>query len=320
MRSVVAFLHLPGANLQCDGFDVGGGRITRLPFATWQKLDPAFAFAADEYERAKPVFFVADAPIDDKSGEDEIWAYISAITKRIHAAILLEPSAPRLPSPALSACYAVVAVPDHRVNVTYRKFGGMEREWLLFGPDLSYDFNEAALAEVAAVFDMLAPLGGRAHPGAIAGIGALERTSRPDSWWGGGTRQHDLSDFVQCVAACENIVLGAENSEDTITQLFGRHAAALLSARQEHIEVDRQFYSGLYKLRSRIMHGRTSFGELVEDDWAKIAVARRMLRSAIVGALKFAAASADDLPAALSDASRSPEAFVQFRLRLMAAR
>jgi hypothetical protein len=325
MICATAFIHLPGVVLPGEQCALGPGRIARLPFETWQTLDPAFRDTDRKYERSHPVFWIGDIPGET---DDEATPSVFEISFKLHLAFLLEETAPRLPTPSLSTRYLRVRASSEAseapVTATKRLFGPMEREWLVFGSPLTCTYDAAALSRVATMYGLVE----RTDPAcSVRGIGAglrtLEWTARPDSWHGGDSLRHDINEFIHCVAASEHILLPSaeERLEGGITEMFGRHAAALLCHEPAALEANAKGLSDVYRLRSRLIHGRIGARDLTERQRAQLPLGRRLLREILVSALRLGTGNEGlDFPALLSDAFANPIARDELRRRVASER
>jgi hypothetical protein len=322
MSAATAYIHLPGVLLRYDQFPLGPGVIRRLPFEEWRRLDGAPRDVDRKYDRSAPAFLVFDIADDEARDMDRLLAHLSQASAAAHEALLLDSRGPRLPTPSLSARY--VAFPeDAGMRPTLRLFGPMEREWIVFRSDLAYEFDADALTALRAAYDLLDERRRDRMPGeAAAAIEALERTARPDSWWGGDLLRHAASDFVQCVAACENMLRpsGDERPDESLTDMFGRRAAVLLCGRHEELAARAAELSDLYRLRSRLTHGRIGLTDMTEEETARLPLARPLLCALVLAVLRVApAAEREDLSATLAAAFADLDAFDVLRRRLDAS-
>lgn len=318
-------IHLPGVTLETDSSTLGPGRVGHLPFEEWLRLDPTFPHVESKYQKAHPTFWIGEIPMGNDTGNEEILKLGCELSWNLHCAFLLEPRVPWLPSPALSVRYLTVkghpAFPDGVEGPPKRLIGPAEREWVVFGSPVSVPYDPLALAQVAREFEWMARLDlDSAFGGVHAALAVLERTARPDSWWGSDEYLHSVNDFVHCMAACEGMLLADDTvgDNDTITDTFGKQAAVVTARTQDELASFARHWSDLYRLRSRLVHGRIGLSELEDVQRARLPQARTLLRALIKAAIAFKieARSDDTLPALLTQALADSTAYAALRNRL----
>jgi hypothetical protein len=308
------YAHLPGVRLdeKAEGFALGPGRVESLPFKRWLRLDSEFKLVGEKYERSRPAFWVGALAVSGRDRElDEI---ASPLLWRLHVAFLLAPGAPLLPSPRLSASYfarSPAGRPKKIKGWIYKSLGVLEREWIIFGSQIVYEYGVASLAAVQSAFTLMGNSELlRAIPGVEAGIETLERTALPESWWGGEETLYRTSEFVHCVAACESILLPPpeERAPGTITETFGRNGATLISRGVDELTVCAAEIADLYRLRSKLIHGRLGRRDLDAIQAERLARGRGLLREVILGAvaLSLLGVGGERLPHLLSEAFQDP--------------
>lgn len=318
MTSMEAIIHLPGIVLEADGrFPLGPGRVECLPFEQWQMIDDTFAFADRHYSRSRPAFWRGELDVQSLR-EDALLNAIEPVRERIHTAFLLDPELPCIPHPALSATYIRIQEDessDVKTNLI-KLLGPIEREWIVYGPDISTSFDSARLAQVDRLFWWLEAYQPLSHYRlAAAGLAALERTSRPDNWWGGDSRQN-IYDFLACIAACEDLIL-ADDSPGTKVDCFGCHAAALMSDDHGEAKSTSSEWAELYRLRTQLMHGRIGLDDLNKAERRRLPMGRRLLREIILAGLLIGSEKDENsLPSLLSEASKDANAHAALQLRL----
>ena len=87
-----------------------------------------------------------------------------------------------------------------------RVFRGMEREFIVYGSPLTYEYSAEDLASVDDLYRLIKSSGVRDWSDDVsAGIEVLEVTARPDSWYGGDMLFCQLHGFIRCMAATESI-------------------------------------------------------------------------------------------------------------------
>lgn len=323
---LMMYAHLPGVRLDdgTSGFPLGQGQVDSLPFERWLELDDEFRHVEKKYERSRPAFWVGELAVSDPGDKGEIMGAAEALLWRLHVAFLLEPRTPLLPAPWLSALYFVLPPPPELAELgpfVVRQRGPMEREWIVFGSPLSYSYDAADFTDVGKVFTMFGGSGAAAaFAGLEAGIEALERTARPDSWWGGEQTLRRASEFVHCIGGSEAILLPPpeERTPGTLTETFGRHGAALVARSRDEFAARAAEITDLYRLRSRLVHGRIGLRDLHGVQAKQLSAGRALLRAVILGAMALgrSASGAESLPHLLSRAATDPTAHGQLLDRL----
>ena len=312
MPPVDVIFHVPGVALSGgESFPLGTGHITALPFEQWQQLDDAFSFAQTKFDKTHPSFWTGQVSIDNISQED-IFNAASSTRHTVHSAFLLEPRMPWLPSPDFSVTYCRLPSSDG----VMRLIGPMEREWIIYGSEVKVSYDAESIAQVDRLFHWLKPLQPLSrHKTANAGLAVLERTSRPDSWWGGDDGS-SINDFVHCVAACEDLMLPQDRAVNK-TDTFGRHAAALTESAFANLKQWAKVWSSVYRFRSELMHGRIGFHALDEDRKRLLPMARRLLGQVILSSLALQLGEQEDsLPQLLKNAFADPEAHAALHQQL----
>ena len=307
------YAHLPGLKLAESEVQLGGGRLTRLPFCEWASLESEFRWAERDYEKSQPVFWIRELPTD--SG-DAIETVVGAALWPLHTAFLLDHHTPLLPTPLLSSCYICWDTRGEYADVigpsVKQLIGPVERELIVYGNALSYTYSAAELGaverrlqfiETNKVQDLDDEIG--------AGIHVLEETARPDSWYGGDQLVCQLHGFVRCMAACESILLPGidEGEKSDITQTFGRNAAMLFAASAEQRMRAEKYFVELYRLRTQLIHGRASPLRTDAETGARLAEGRRLLRYLIMAALLLRTRTPEALPLrqVLQESWKDPE-------------
>jgi hypothetical protein len=91
-----------------------------------------------------------------------------------------------------------------------------------------------------------------------------------------------------------------------------------LCERFDEIEAQAKALSELYRLRSRLIHGRIGQRDFEDAQWQVLPGGRILLRTITIAALKLAQAHrADALPTMLTQASADPDAFDVLRQSLV---
>jgi hypothetical protein len=283
------YVHLPGVALVgTDEIPIGLGRLVRLPFSDWSRLDDSFSWNERHYEQSQPIFYTGEASLSDDQNAALI--QVSNWARDLHLAFLLAPGTPFLPSPQMSVSYLRWVFPDDSPvqSVWLRSIGPFEREWIVFGSRIQVTFDNEQLAEVQRAYDLLAafdPDG--AFPGVEAGLHALELTTRPECCWD-DRRSDQINSFVHCMTATEHIILPARDDAPLgmkLTPTFGRHAAVITNPSRDGLAERARGFSDLYRLRSRLIHGEIGIAELEEDELALVGFGRLLLRQVILQAM-----------------------------------
>lgn len=302
------YVHLPGVALgETVEVPIGLGRLVRLSFSDWTELDDAFSWNERQYERSQPVFYAGEADLPDDQSAAVI--QVVAWAQNLHRAFLLAPGTPLLPSPQLSVTYLRWVFPDDSPvqSAWLRSIGPLEREWIVFGNKIQVTFDNEQIAAVQQNYDLLATYDPeRSFPGVEAGFHALELTTRPECWWDGG-RSDQINSFVHCLTAIEHILLpplAEAPSGMKLTPTFGRHAAVITDPSREGLAERTRFFSDLYRLRSRLVHGEIGIAELDEEELGRLDLGRRLLGHVILRAtiLKPTIGERESLPTLLGRA------------------
>lgn len=277
------FAHLPGVQLATRrSLEVLEGRFANLTFEEWCELDPSFPYSRDKYVASRPAFYVGSAELEGEL--KDILTQVSARIHRLYTAFLLDSRVPLLPEPQLSVHYV-------RVNLqagvaTYRLVGPFEREWILYGNQIVYPFDAAAIEALESVYHMLPEKGENGLlQGVAAGLETLVRTARPDIWWDQRVVHH-INDFIHCTQAIQNIVVSDQIEEDhRIPRVFGEHAAVLVSKSRDTLNDLAASYAGLYRLRNNLMYGQMAMSDLSESDQQVLRLGRILLREVLIKVL-----------------------------------
>lgn len=311
-------VHLPGVDSEVDAFAIGNGLVGHLSFAEWCDLDPEFPYVGDKYRKTRPTFWSGLVAVEGDLDQEQCLDMARQFCWALHRAFLLQ-SRQLLPTPELSVIYVSVSedADFSRPLGVLRHIGPAEREWVVFGGPISIPYDAAGLADVERVYRAMSHFDpDRAFDGVNAGLATLERLARPENWWGGDALVHRVSDFVHCLAACEGLLLGRDKAgDDSITDAFGRQAAVVASladsVRHEDFAEIAKYLSSLYRLRSRLFHGRIRMRELDDAAREQLPQARNLLCLCITVAVALAseARPRDALPALLARAYADPEVY-----------
>jgi hypothetical protein len=288
MNIAQAIIHLPGVRLESEGCLIGPGHLEVLNFETWARLDQRFIYSERQFENSRPTFWIVQIQIESGDGLDQIFGKVFQLRWKVHTAFLMEPRVPCLPTPSLSTTYVVLQTNEgssgNTLKSIHRLVGPAGLEWIVFGGPVSVSYDATDVALVAKEYRLLDHFDetGR-HDYLLPAMNVLERTTRPESWWGSENNLHSINEFIHCMAACEGL-LKAETSaedEDSLTDCFGRQAAAAMAVEFEELEVCARYWADTYRLRSRLIHGRMRLSDLDEPQLARLPKARQLLRNVI---------------------------------------
>ena len=153
MTQIKVIFHLPSIVLEGnESFPLGYGRVETLSFEQWQQIDNAFCFADSEFCRVHPSFWIGEINID-RITQDSISGAATEVLHRVHSAFLLELRLPWIPSPVLSVMYCQVPLDDDTLNSYWmRCIGPMEREWVVYGSDVTVLYDAAAISQIDHLF------------------------------------------------------------------------------------------------------------------------------------------------------------------------
>jgi hypothetical protein len=304
--TAVLYAHIPGLQIDKAEVPFAGGRLARLPFDDWIALESEFEYADRKYAKADPVFWIRDLVMDGELTQEALARAVYDAVWPAHTAFLLDESAPLIPTPALSCCYVARPAPPELMDTVTRSvarlMGPIEREFIVYGSPLTYEYSAEDLSSVEDLYRFIESSSVRDWSGDVrAGIEVLEETARPDSWYGGDTVICQLHGFVRCMAATESILLPPEEErgKGETTQTFGRHAAALLAPFPEDRDRAAKYFADLYRFRSELMHGRSIPDQKDPSDVARLREGRQLLRNVAYAALILRNAIPDAAPLAL---------------------
>lgn len=303
--TAILYAHIPGLQIDIAEVPFAGGRLARLPFNDWIALESEFEYADRKYAKSEPVFLIRELVVDGELTQEELSGAVYDAVWPTHTAFLLDKRAPLIPTPTLSCCYVARPTPPELMvtvaPVVTRLIGPMEREFIVYGSPLTYEYTGEDLASVEDLYRLIEASGVRDWSDDVtAGIEVLEETARPDSWYGGDMVVCQLHCFVRCMAATESILLPPEKEDGNgeTTQTFGRHAAALLAPFLEDRDRAAKYFADLYRFRSELIHGRSIPDQEDPSVVARLGEGRQLLRSVIYAALTLRNAILDAAPLA----------------------
>jgi hypothetical protein len=320
MTEIEVILHLPGIVIETGGgFSLGMGRVEALSFKQWQQLDPSFGFAEENFTKSRPVFWIGVMSIKTIVSREnlsdvscEIKEIANNIAHKVHSSFLLGSALAWVPTPILSAIYCRVFFDG--LVATLRFIGPMEREWIVYGSDVKVSYDETTISQVDWLFKWLE----KYHPlscyqSASTGLSVLERTTRPDNWWGDAYKL-SVNDFIHCVTACEDILL--QPNTKNLTDTFGCHAAVLMASTYSEIKQMAKIWSDVYRLRTQLMHGKIRLDDLDHEARKSLPMARKLLRKIIISVLSLQVHDNEALPSLLVQAFSDPIAYTTLHQRL----
>lgn len=304
----VFFCHMPGLIVAEAELRFAGGTLRRMPHDEWYELDQTTWQPAD-YNDCNPVFYCVTAKggRNKYGGPDrDVIDGFSMRRKRAYRALALVVGWPLLPPPTLSCGYIVEA---GRTRCENFLVGPCGRDWILTGQfrHPMHLLSSQALESANDMFKLLTRADERlAGTFVEAGLRALELAALPDASENFNSARFEIA-FLGCVAAMERLLVPSADldSQGSITQTFSRNAGALVGGTDfDEIDAWADQFRQVYRLRSDLMHGRTS---LSPDDARSdvidygcgvfLLVLREALRSLVEAPLGF------DIPAFLSRVS-----------------
>lgn len=255
------YAHIPLIRLEgVERVDLPEGDLVTLPYGVWQQLDGGGSDAPGHYEKTAPVFFRAQVPIggpEDEFSEKQVGEAMYGILRvtrdlccQLHQALLLA-SPELIPGPELSATY----LQRWATGQHMRSFGPFEREAILFGhrEGRMCTMDAAKVETFLSVCDLLRNGGAlREDRESQRALRVLQLTARPE--------YASRSRFVQCVAALEALL--NPSGDRPLGDSFARRAAALLGDTTRDFSEGQAFFRGVYAVRSELIHGGDSVGEL----------------------------------------------------------
>jgi len=300
--NAVLYAHIPGLRIDKVNVPFAAGRLAKLPFDDWIALESEFEYADRKYVKADPVFWIRDLIIEGELTQEEMTRAASDAVWPTHTAFLLDERAPLIPTPTLSCCY--ITVPPAELSDTVTRFvtrliGPMEREFIVRGSPLTYDYSADDLASIDNLHRFLESTGVRDRCDDVsAAIQVLEETARPDSWYGDDMVFCQLHGFVRCIAATESILVPPEKErgKGKTTQTFARHVVALLAPFREVVDRPAEYFADLYRFRSELMHGRSIPDQKDPSIVARLREGRQLLRDVVCAALVLRKAMSDRVP------------------------
>lgn len=318
------YAHLPGVSASAtERVMLEDVELVALPLQEWRRLDDSFPFDDDKYERARPIFLHGRLPEPDSDTDPQgLLDRADSLSDEFYQAFLLLPGAPVLPAPRLSIRYIAFKEAGEVVG-HIAGIGALEREWLVFGSKLAYEFTAEHLHTVAAMLRLLRAVPESARPAGVdSGLATLELTARPEFWW--DEAQLDLvNSYVYTITAIENCLLPERNQRPqhlSLTELFGRNTALLLARSWQAFHDARRPLSDHYRLRSRLIHGVTGVDNLTDPDVQLLEAGRNLLGSVVLTLLALARAgvSATDLWSLLAEAAGAEQSFERLQQRIQA--
>jgi hypothetical protein len=276
---------------ETDTVSLDGADLVALPLRQWRQLDDSFPFDDDKYERSRPIFLHGRLPAREAgAGYDHLRETIDKAVDHFYHAFLLIPGAPLLPTPRLSVRY--LAVEDEGQITSHLAFiGPLEREWLVFGNKLEFEFRHDSFQALDHILRLLRAVPDAARPAGLnSAIATLELTARPEFWWD-RTALQQANSYIHAIAAVEQCLLPERERQPrelSLTELFGRRSAVLLTLNHDDLADQIRQMRAHYRLRSRLIHGETNAETLAEDDQQRLATGRLLLGAVLLRLLALA--------------------------------
>lgn len=250
---------------------LGKNQLCRIPFDEWYAMDQTFTWAESKYRRSDPVFFKFHIPFDISETESLKRYCLDRIGEFYHA-LVLAPGCYYFPHPQFSCFYVRK---DNNGKAAYTRFvGPFNREWIVFGNVWNNPYDETMLGELQRLYSHLESPLLSAIENQYGGFALFEEISEPEFLLreiipGSGATFDNANSFVRVIAWLENVLLnerqGAMRSL-SITKVFGLCMAALLAKNYSDIETYAPYFSSLYRLRSKLVHGETHWTSLSAND------------------------------------------------------
>lgn len=279
MAEFLLRLHLPGVQITQESAAFAGGTLVHVAFDEWYRLDGTHEYAESKYARNRPLFWegMSDAADPTHAGR--------AQARALHRLFLLHPWAPAVTSPLLSTFY--MRMRHDGLDAWMRCVGYAEREWIVFGGVPSFHFEPGDLAMIADIGELLDEVPeNRWQSSLVAALDTLERTARPEYEHDVGAGNGLAAGFVAAVAACEGLVAGRTAPPDaSLTDTFAHRLAALIPTDEADRAPHRAELAEIYRLRSRLVHGRLALADLDAHGQARLHGGRRLLRNACIATL-----------------------------------
>lgn len=311
--------HLPGIAANDSELPLGKqkpidqGYLTKLRFDEWFKLDGAFPYSSLKYEKSQPIFYVGEA--EAPNNVETMFSQVTKLVNRIHKAFLLSHICPLLPPPAMSATYITIENEDENVNPVIRLIGPAEREWIVYGSlPINCWLDESNVSEARSNLEILRTFNpDESFYGVEAGLQVLTLTSLPEFWWS-QRELNRVNDFIHCMAALENILVPRKDEAPPkmiITRTFGRNLALILVPTREDVERATKFYSILYRLRCKLIHGEIGIKDLNNNEYDLLGLGRKLLGGVLVRTMRMkrTMAKGKSLPNLLALAYADPQVY-----------
>lgn len=262
------YAHLPSLKLEgLEKFDFSIGCVSYPDFETWHDLDGTFAYSKKRYEESKPLFFNGSLEFDSNN-VSEIFDEIKQINLHFYWAITLALGGRLIPNPEMSCSYFLFDLEQGVLKL--KSIGNFEREWIVYGDHYQYKLDRISLQQIEKEFKFL--LNSRDFSGQypiMQGFRTLQFTSNPDFYLSNGVVSN-FNGFVHCMSVLEAMLVPAfvrKKYNMFITEAFGKNAATLSTSAYSDIEEQVPYYSEMYRIRSKMIHGEvsiTNFSEGVE--------------------------------------------------------
>ncbi len=262
------YTHLPSLKTEgLEKFDFSIGSVSYPDFETWHHLDGTFAYSRKKYEKNKPLFFTGSL-VFESNNLNQIFEEIRRINLYFYWAVTLALGGRLIPNPQMSCSYFLVDLEQGVYKL--KSIGNFEREWIVFGDHVQYKLDSISLQQIEKEFKFL--LNSRDFSDQyliMQGFRTLQFTSNPDFYLSNGVISN-FNGFVHCMSVLEAMLVPAfvrKKYTMSITEAFGKNAAVLSTSEFSDIEEQVPYYSEMYRIRSKMIHGEvsiTNFSEGVE--------------------------------------------------------
>jgi hypothetical protein len=195
------------------------------------------------------------------------------------------------------------------------QIGASGREWIVGGQfqPMRFALSNAVLKLLADRRTLLVDTRSQWRGTSIeAALDVLALTGEPE-FVIAGSRTNLVNQFVHCMAAAEALLLPPKKTAPAglgLTATFGRYAALLMGSTGEDVESGVALYTGLYKLRSKLIHGEVGTADLLHDATAADTLVRgRVVLTRVITAILAIARRRRVLPTLYEDllqADRDP--------------
>ena len=282
-KETECYVHLPSIRIPgMKVFNIGAEKMCKIPFEEWYEIDQSFVWAQKHYDNASPVFFRFNIPCD-LTDDDAISEFYSSMVDKIYRALVLSPGYYYIPRPENSCSYFIFHNNDSdqfpeiiQGPLVRRYVGPFEREWLIFGNGWNNDYDENALLDLKKTYeDITCTKVLDEIEDEYGGFALLQEISEPEFLLtniipGQGCKFDVPNSLVRSVSWLENILIPEKKEERfnlSLTKAFGYFVGLMTTTEYEKLDNDISFYSSLYTLRSKLIHGEINTNSLSEHEY-----------------------------------------------------